>query len=70
MGEIDSSSEESFLVSSGELDHVSVGSDGDGSFDSTDSNGGCDGLSQFEDICTRRQMAVLKIPPYRDPNTP
>lgn len=50
MSEVDSGGGESFLIGSGELQHVSEGGDGDGSFDAVDSHGGCDRLSHFVDV--------------------
>lgn len=65
MSKVDSSGRKRLLVGSRKLQNVPKGGDGNGTFDSAGPDGSGNAVSNFEDIDTSRQIAVLEIPPHR-----
>lgn len=70
MSNINPSGRERLLIDPRELQHVSKCSDRNGALDSICPNGCSDRVSNLKYIHASRQIAVLKIPPHRNPHIP
>ena len=68
MSEVDSGGGEAFLPGPGELQHVAEGGDLDGAFDAVGSDRRRDGVDDAEHVDPQRNIAVLEVPPHRNPH--